>query len=63
MGGGGGSRAHAACEWLTEATDVVDCWLPTYSECMENSMKQYAGPALADSAMLQLQLFLFPFGS
>jgi hypothetical protein len=31
MGGGGSSRAHAACEWLVEAIDVVDCWLPTYS--------------------------------
>jgi hypothetical protein len=29
--GGGGSGAHAACEWITEATDVVDCWLPIYS--------------------------------
>jgi hypothetical protein len=31
MGGGGGSWAHAACEWLVEATDDVGCWLPTYS--------------------------------
>jgi hypothetical protein len=30
-GGGGGSSAQEACEWLAEATDVVDCWLPTYS--------------------------------
>jgi hypothetical protein len=28
---GGGSGAHAACEWLAEATDVVGCWFPTYS--------------------------------
>jgi hypothetical protein len=31
MSGGGGSGAHAACEWLAEAIDVVGCWLPTYS--------------------------------
>jgi hypothetical protein len=31
MGGGGGSGVHAACEWLAEATDDVDRWLPTYS--------------------------------
>jgi hypothetical protein len=28
MGGGGGSGVHATCEWLAEAIDVVDCWLP-----------------------------------
>jgi hypothetical protein len=28
--GSGGSEAHAVCEWLAEATDAVDCWLPTY---------------------------------
>jgi hypothetical protein len=42
MGGGGGSGPHVACEWLAEATDAVDCRLPTYSICMENSTKQYA---------------------
>jgi hypothetical protein len=31
MSGGSDSGAHAACEWLAEATDVVGCWLPTYS--------------------------------
>jgi hypothetical protein len=31
MGGGGGSRAHVACEWLAKATDAADCWLSTYS--------------------------------
>jgi hypothetical protein len=31
MRSGGGSGAHAACEWLAGATDVVGCWLPTYS--------------------------------
>jgi hypothetical protein len=31
MSGGGGSEAHAACKWVAEATDVVGCWLPTYS--------------------------------
>jgi hypothetical protein len=29
--GGGGSGVYAACEWLAEAIDVVDCWLPIYS--------------------------------
>jgi hypothetical protein len=50
-GGGGGSGAHAACEWLAEANDAVGC--------MGNSTKQYAGPASVDSVVLQLQLFLF----
>jgi hypothetical protein len=59
MGGGGGSGPHVACEWLAEATDAVDCRLPTYSVCMENSTKQYAGHVLVDSVMLRLQLFLF----
>jgi hypothetical protein len=40
---------------------TVGC--PHIRECMENSTKQYAGPASADSAVLQLQLFLFAFGS
>jgi hypothetical protein len=32
-------------------------------KCMENGMKQYAGPASADSALLRLQLSLFASGS
>jgi hypothetical protein len=32
---------------------------PQTRECMENSTKQCAGPASADSAVLWLQLFLF----
>jgi hypothetical protein len=40
---------------------VVGC--PHTRECMENSTKQYAGPALADSTLLQLQLSLFVSGS
>jgi hypothetical protein len=36
---------------------------PHTRECMENSTKQYAGPGSADSALLQLQLSLFAFGS
>jgi hypothetical protein len=32
---------------------------PHTPECKENSTKQYAGPASADSASLRLQLFLF----
>ena len=36
---------------------VVDC--PHTQECMGNSTKQYAGPALADSAVLRPQLFPF----
>jgi hypothetical protein len=38
---------------------VVDC--SHTQECTGNSTKQYAGPALADSAMLRPQLF--PFAS
>jgi hypothetical protein len=63
MSGGGGSGAHAACEWLAEATDVADCWLPTYSGMYGNNTKQYAGPASVDSAVLRLQLFPFISGS
>jgi hypothetical protein len=36
---------------------------PHTLECMENSTKQYAGPASADFAMLQIRLFLFASGS
>ena len=36
---------------------------PHTRECMENSTKQYAGPASADCVVLRLQLFLFAFGS
>jgi hypothetical protein len=43
---GGGSGAHAACEW------VVGC--PHTRGCMGNSMKQYVEPASADSAVLRL---------
>jgi hypothetical protein len=32
---------------------------PHTRECMENSTKQYAGPASANSVVLRLQLFLF----
>jgi hypothetical protein len=39
---------------------AVSC--PHTRQCMENSMKQYAGPALADSALLRLQLSLFVSG-
>jgi hypothetical protein len=35
MGGGGGSGDHVAYEWIAEANDVVDCWLPTYSGMYE----------------------------
>jgi hypothetical protein len=51
---GGGSGAHAACEWLPKQlmSWVVGC--PHTQGCMGNSMKQYAGPASADSAMLWL---------
>jgi hypothetical protein len=38
---------------------VVDC--PHSQECMGNSTKRYAGPPLADSVVLRLQLF--PFAS
>ena len=38
---------------------VVDC--PHTQECTGNSMKQYAGLALVDSAVLRPQLF--PFAS
>jgi hypothetical protein len=31
-------------------------------ECMENNMKQYVGPALADSTLPQLQQFPSTFG-
>jgi hypothetical protein len=54
MSGGGSSETHAACEWLAETTDAVSCWLPTYSGCMGNSTKRYAGPASVDSTMLRL---------
>jgi hypothetical protein len=40
---------------------AVGC--PHTRECMENSTKQYAGPASVDSALLRLQLSLFAFGS
>jgi hypothetical protein len=40
---------------------VAGC--PHTRECMENSTKQYAGPASADYALLQLRLSLFAFGS
>jgi hypothetical protein len=40
---------------------VAGC--PHTRECMKNSMKQYAGPASADSVALRLQLFLFASGS
>jgi hypothetical protein len=30
MSGGGGGRAHAAGEWLAEATDTMGFWLSTY---------------------------------
>jgi hypothetical protein len=36
---------------------------PHTQGCMGNSTKQYAGPALVDSAVLRLQLFPFIFGS
>jgi hypothetical protein len=36
---------------------VAGC--PHTPECTENSTKQYAGPASADSVVLRLQLFLF----
>jgi hypothetical protein len=36
---------------------------PHTRECMENSMKQCAGPAWAHSVVLRLQLFLFASGS
>ena len=40
---------------------AVGC--PHTRECMENSTKQYAGPASAEFAMLWLLLFLFAFRS
>jgi hypothetical protein len=40
---------------------AIDC--PHTQKCMENSMKQYAGLASADSVVLQLQLSLSAFGS
>jgi hypothetical protein len=40
---------------------VAGC--PHTRECMENNTKQYARPALADSALLRLQLSPFAFGS
>jgi hypothetical protein len=40
---------------------AVGC--PRTQECMENSMKRYAGPASVDSALLWLQLSLFVSGS
>jgi hypothetical protein len=40
---------------------AVGC--PRTQECMENSMKRYAGPASVDSALLWLQLSLFASGS
>jgi hypothetical protein len=40
---------------------VVDC--PHTRGCMGNSKKQYAEPALADFAVLRLQLFPFAFES
>jgi hypothetical protein len=40
---------------------VVGC--PHTRGCMGNSMKQYAGPASADSIMLRLQLFPFAYES
>jgi hypothetical protein len=36
---------------------------PHTQECMENSTKQYVGPASADSTSLRLQLFHFASGS
>jgi hypothetical protein len=36
---------------------------PHIQGCMENSTKQYAGPASADSVVLRLQLFPFVSGS
>jgi hypothetical protein len=36
---------------------VVGC--PHTRGCMENSTKQYAGPASADSVVLRLQPFIF----
>jgi hypothetical protein len=36
---------------------------PHTRKCMENSTKQCAGPTLADSVVLWLQLFLFVSGS
>jgi hypothetical protein len=35
---------------------------PHTRQCMENSTKQCAGPASADSTVLWLQLFLFASG-
>ena len=40
---------------------AVGC--PHTQECMGNSTKRYAGPASADSALLQLQLSLSASGS
>jgi hypothetical protein len=36
---------------------------PHTRECMENSTKQYAGSASADSAWLRLQIFILASGS
>jgi hypothetical protein len=36
---------------------------PHTRECMENSTKQYAGPASVNCALFRLQLFLFASGS
>jgi hypothetical protein len=40
---------------------AVGC--PHTRECMGNSTKRYAGPALTDSALLRLQLSLSASGS
>jgi hypothetical protein len=61
MSGGGGGGAHAAGGGLSKLLILwaVDC--PHTQECTWNSTKKYAGPALADSAVLRLQLFPFAF--
>jgi hypothetical protein len=65
MTGGGGGRAHAAREWLAEATDIVGCenvvGCPHTQECTGNSTKQCAGLDSAGSTMLWPHLF--PFAS
>jgi hypothetical protein len=61
MGGGGGSGVHVLESDLPKQPMLWAAGCPHTRECMENSTKQYAGPALADSALLRLILRCFSF--
>jgi hypothetical protein len=59
MGGGGGSEAYAACEWLAEATNVVTVGCPRTRGCMESW--RIARSSMQDLLWLILSCFSFSY--